>query len=214
MEKIKENIFREYEKVTGKTEFTEKECSLWLSNYEAEDNDEAQELLANKFRSIDRKLDKLSQLRCTLCTGDYSYPIKRIPFAIIPKSKQATNPKIKKEFEDSIKNYLKKTEQTVDYSKEDNLCVLIIFVLGKKDRDKDLDNMSKAFLDSLNNILFPDDSKIIHLNLIKIKDETMENGEIYLNVRKSNFELNKDVIFKLRDYHQNERITLNKDLII
>lgn len=213
MYNAKEKIIEEFKKSTEKTEFTENECAQWLSNYEAENNEEAKKLLGGNFRSIDSKLDHLSQLHCKLCKGEDIVPIIRIPFSIMPISKQAANPKVRNEFENSIKDYLRKTNQINNYNKNDRLCILIIFVLGEEDRDKDLDNMAKAFLDSIKSILFPDDSQIIHLNLMKVRDTTIKNGEIYVNIRKSNFELNKNVIFELRDYYQIERISLDLNLI-
>tara|TARA_R110002167_G_scaffold365855_2_gene591647 strand:+ start:1479 stop:2105 length:627 start_codon:yes stop_codon:yes gene_type:complete len=206
-ESAKEAILNAF-KESGGDPNNESACLDWLSVTLAMNNyHRYTELLDGNYASIDHKLDKLSQHHCNLCKTS-PFPIKRIPLNLPPISKQASDSDSRKHFERSIKTHLELLNQEISYPKDEKICLLVIFLLGNKDRDKDLDNMSKALLDALNNCLFHDDSAVIHLNLIKLRDDkNTKNGEIMINIRRSGLHQNNDVIFDARNHLKHESIT-------
>jgi len=151
-------------------------------------------LLKKEYLDLSDKLIFFGQISCPICKGEF--PIKTIPIRIKPISKQATqskNKELRKAFERAIRSKIAKDRDF--FNKTQDLCVSVVFVMGKESRDKDLDNMSKALMDALEGNLFENDSQIAHLNLIKFKHEENEDY-IIVNIRKSNFNKHEDVINK------------------
>lgn len=148
----------------------------------------------NISSSLSGKIIAVSQLCCPLCTDGKSHPIKNIPIRISPVSKQSISkePERRAAFEKAIRHRLQ--EDKSHYPKGTKLCVHVVFVLGSKSRNKDLDNMSKALLDGLKGALFHDDMDIEHLSLVKFN----WNGEedfVTVNIRVSGLGANDDVVF-------------------
>ena len=61
-----------------------------------------------------------------------------------------------------------------------------------KGAQKDLDNMAKAIVDAVKNVLFGDDRRIDHLNIIRIKSPDEEF--VYLNIRQTKLNEHNDVL--------------------
>lgn len=191
------------------------ELNQWLSELLFNDPEKHDALLGRFHRTLDSKLDRLSQTHCRLCTGGQQYPIHIIPLWIPPISKQASRTESRHHFEEAIRNYLAKITGNVPYGKDDKLCVLLIFLLGHNDKEKDLDNMTKALLDALQGHLFHNDSAIDHLNLIKLRDnERVTSGRIIVNIRKSFLHTNNDVLFHIRDYVEHLDLTSEAETTI
>ncbi|MCI4670402.1 MAG: RusA family crossover junction endodeoxyribonuclease [Bacteroidia bacterium] len=142
--------------------------------------------------SLSQKLMVLGQFHCPICKPDEGI-VSTLPIRISAISKQAAG-KVKREaFENAISDYLKR--MGINEPLDSKLCVLLFFVLGKSNKDKDLDNMSKALMDALEGTLFTNDSNVDHLNLIKTNHEGEEDFCI-VNIRKSTLNEHKDVLFK------------------
>lgn len=137
----------------------------------------------------------ISNFDCPFCTGTYSYPIQHIPIRIAALSKQASPTKLLDAFKKAIKHRLSMSNAVTKYEKGDKLCVYVVFVLSRKNKNKDLDNMSKALMDALEDILFDEDMEIQHLNLMKIRSPETD-AYLNINIRKSLLHQHDGVIFK------------------
>lgn len=143
---------------------------------------------------LSSKISSIAQFYCPFCTDRNSGLISIIPIRISAISKQASNAEKRQAFERAIATRFE--DRDCVYKKGEPLCVFITFVLGKGNRNKDLDNMSKALLDALKGeVLFGEDLDIEHLNLLKIKWAGAEDF-IYVNIRGSSFSQHKNVLFK------------------
>lgn len=146
-------------------------------------------------QSLSEKIIALSQYHCPICKAENRFPIKMIPIRISAISKQAMVSKsiYRKAFEKAIAS--KFVNNSIDFKKGEKLCVLVLFVMGKANRNKDLDNMSKALMDALEGQLFDADMDIEHLNLLKIKHDGEEDF-IKINIRRTDLNKHKDVLYK------------------
>jgi Holliday junction resolvase RusA-like endonuclease len=144
--------------------------------------------------TLSHKISSLSQFHCPICTITNNNGISIITLKISAMSKQASAPKKRKAFERAIKHRLGTLQQTDAFQRGEKLCLHIVFVLGKKNKDKDIDNMAKALLDALKGVLFSDDIDIDHLNLMKIK-ATEDDDYVNINIRRSTLNQHNDVIF-------------------
>jgi Holliday junction resolvase RusA-like endonuclease len=146
---------------------------------------------------LSQKIDVISQYHCPLC-GENNFPVIIIPIRISAISKQAVSklPKRKAAFERAIRHYLRNMlgKEEIGY-KAKKLCIHIVFVLGKSNRDKDLDNMSKALLDALKGTLFDDDINIDHLSLVKFNWDGDEDF-VKVNIRESKIGHHDNVLFE------------------
>jgi Holliday junction resolvase RusA-like endonuclease len=77
---------------------------------------------------------------------------------------------------------------------QDSICLTIVFVVKEKGAQKDLDNMAKAIVDATKTILFGDDRKIDHLNILRIKSPDEEY--VCLNIRKTTINQRDDVLVR------------------
>jgi Holliday junction resolvase RusA-like endonuclease len=146
--------------------------------------------------TLSEKVITIGQYNCPFCTDNNSFPILNIPIRISAVSKQviAKDPVKLKAFEGAIRHYLK--DRGGVYQRGEKLCLHIVYVLGKGNRNKDLDNMAKALLDAIKGTLFVDDLDIDHLNLMKVVSEETDDF-IKINIRKSGFNQHQDVLFKI-----------------
>ena len=145
-------------------------------------------------QSLSTKISALSQYHCPICTGNKGVAtIFNIRISAISKQAMSSRPEYREAFERAIFKRFESKDLT--YKKGDKLCVSIVFVLGCNNRDKDLDNMSKALMDALEGNLFENDMDIVHSNLIKIKTEEPEDY-ITVNIRETEINEHKDVLFK------------------
>jgi Holliday junction resolvase RusA-like endonuclease len=146
--------------------------------------------------SLSHKVSQISQFHCPLCNNFGNSQILIIPIRISAISKQAMSkkPSLRKAFEKAVQSRIKEKNRL--FRKSDKICVFVTFVMGKKSKDKDLDNMSKALMDALQGSLFESDANIDHLNLIKIKHDGDEDF-VKINIRKSNVNDHSDVLFPI-----------------
>ena len=146
--------------------------------------------------SLSHKISSLSQFHCPVCSRRNNSICRIITIRISAISKQsaASEPRKRKAFEKAIKYRLDSLQTKHKFPRGEKLCVHIVFILGRQNRDKDLDNMAKALLDGLKGILFGDDMDIDHLSLMKIKT-TEDDDYVTVNIRGSALNQQNDVIF-------------------
>ena len=145
--------------------------------------------------SLSAKVSSLSQFHCPICkTRDGLFPVQVLPIRIPPASKQAISQKkgFRAAFENAIKHRF--SSRPALFSKDDSLCVMIVFVTSKKRKAKDIDNMAKAMLDAVKGVLFGDDRRIDHLNLLRLVGDDEEY--VCLNIRKTEINEHRDVLSK------------------
>jgi Holliday junction resolvase RusA-like endonuclease len=144
--------------------------------------------------SLSEKIMSLAQHHCPLCTvHEGGLPTHVMSIRIPPISKQAAA-RIKGRraaFERAIAHRFAKTE--TPFPEHISICLLIVFVVRASGAQKDLDNMAKALLDAIKNVLFGDDRRIDHLNIIRIKSPGEEF--VYLNIRETRLNDHDDVLF-------------------
>ena len=125
------------------------------------------------FVDLHSKISTLSQVHCPYCTrGGMTKSIHILPIDIAPMSQNKnTNNRNKNKklraFKAAINHHFYSSSS--EFTDGTKLCVVMLFVFGKNETDKDCDNMAKALNDGLNNSLISDDVHIDHLNLMKIK---------------------------------------------
>lgn len=120
--------------------------------------------------NISQKVNTLSQYDCPICSTNEG-PCISFPIRISPQSKQSMACNKRAAFELGIKGYLNSIN-FFDLNKFDineKICIHLVFVLGLKSKDKDVDNMAKALLDAIKGILFGDDANVDHLSVLKIR---------------------------------------------
>lgn len=144
--------------------------------------------------SLSEKITSLAQHHCTLCTiHEVDLPTHVISIRIRPISKQAAAGKRGRRaaFERAIRHRF--AGQLAPFPADVSICLLIVFVVRAPGAQKDLDNMAKAILDAIKNVLFGDDRKVDHLNIIRIKSPDEEF--VYLNIRETRLNEHNDVLF-------------------
>jgi Holliday junction resolvase RusA-like endonuclease len=143
--------------------------------------------------SLSSKVSRLAQFHCPICaTKEGLFPVYVIPIRIRPVSKQAQDSRMRGAFERAIR-FRFSDGRTQPFSAEKSICLLIVFVVHATKAQKDLDNMAKALIDAVKLVLFGDDRQIDHLNIIRIKSP--EEEYVYLNVRQTQLNEHKDVLF-------------------
>jgi len=144
--------------------------------------------------SLSSKITSLAQHHCPICTiHEGGLPIHVMSIRIPPISKQAAA-RIKGRraaFERAIKHRF--AEKTAPFPEHISICLMIVFVVKATGAQKDLDNMAKALLDAIKNVLFGDDRRIDHLNILRIKSPGEEF--VYLNIRETRLNDHTDVLF-------------------
>jgi len=114
-----------------------------------------------------------------------------MPIVLTPHSYQSADAKIKKAFKRAILHHFDVMSEGIRYFGK-KICLHIVFVLKESSKDKDVDNMAKLLIDGLKNVLFSDDKEIIHLSIVKIRQQDPEEF-ININIRESNLQDNSDV---------------------
>ena len=145
--------------------------------------------------SLSSKVSLLSQFNCPICAASEGlFPVEIFHIRNPPVSKQAISQKkgYRAAFELAIRHRF--SNRAASFSKDDNLCVMIVFVASRKRRTKDLDNMAKAMLDAVKGVLFGDDRSIDHLNLLRLVSDDEEY--VCLNIRKTKINEHHDVLSK------------------
>lgn len=143
--------------------------------------------------SLSSKITSLAQHHCPICTiHEGGLPIHVISIRIPPISKQAAA-RVKGRraaFESAIKHRF--AGKSAPFPEHISICLLIVFVVKATGAQKDLDNMAKALLDAIKNVLFGDDRRIDHLNILRIKSPGEEF--VYLNIRETRLNEHTDVL--------------------
>jgi Holliday junction resolvase RusA-like endonuclease len=142
---------------------------------------------------LSSKISLLSQFSCPICKCDDPFPIVTFNIRISAISRNSSNKKKKSAFKKALQDHF--TGMKNLFISKGKFCVFIIFVLGKGSDNKDLDNMSKPFLDALRGIIIHDDEDIDHLNMVKILHNDDEDY-ITLNIRKTEINNHSDTLFK------------------
>jgi Holliday junction resolvase RusA-like endonuclease len=143
--------------------------------------------------SLSEKISSIAQFHCPICeTKDGLFPIQTIPIRINPVSKQAISQRKgqRAAFESAIRHRFK--NGYTPFPADRSICLLIVFVVRAKGAQKDLDNMAKAIIDAVKNVLFGDDRQIDHLNIIRIKSPDEEY--VCLNLRQTTLNDHEDVL--------------------
>jgi Holliday junction resolvase RusA-like endonuclease len=204
---VRQQILQEYARHTGKS-FIKKipsveelrEVSAWM-NHHAETllpamTKQRSVLTQVFFSSLSSKANSLAQFHCPICVSNQSEePAWSIPIRISPISKQSASQTRTKgkvgAFERAIASGLARRGPWL--APGESVCLLILFVVHPTTNQKDLDNMSKAIVDAIKNILFGDDRRIDHLNLIRLKAPDEEY--VWINLRKSDLNNHSNVLF-------------------
>lgn len=122
------------------------------------------------FSSYGSKVTALAQRNCQICHGlrseDDQFPKYLFPIRISPVSHQALNPPTKKAFKKAIEEHFARRNHKFECP--GFLCLTLTFVLNLNQRDRDLDNMTKAFQDALAQALSFNDRNVHHLNIAKL----------------------------------------------
>lgn len=146
---------------------------------------------ASYFETLSGKVNFVSQFDCPLCRG--GYPILNIPIRIKPQSHQSAPSEIKRAFKAAIAHRFRDTN--FNAIKNDVLCIMITFVISEERVQKDVDNLPKLLLDSLQGFMFENDRQIDHLNSIQLRWNGDEEW-IMINVRRSDFNSRDDTFYR------------------
>jgi Holliday junction resolvase RusA-like endonuclease len=126
--------------------------------------------------SLSAKASSLSQRHCQVCSGmlpaDSQFPISILPIRITPQSRQALK-KIKWEaFQAAMKAWFDK--RVLAFGPSKHFCITLTYVLSDQQKDRDLDNMTKALMDAFSRAIGFNDKDIHHLDVLKLIGETDE----------------------------------------
>ena len=116
------------------------------------------------------KINSIAQRYCSICevaTAKHStFPTFVLPIRIRGRSRQSLSPNEFRQYQLAIRQHFDK--RSLSIPPEGGLCLTLTFVLNQKLKDRDVDNMSKAFVDSFSRALGFDDARIHHLNAVKL----------------------------------------------
>jgi Holliday junction resolvase RusA-like endonuclease len=143
--------------------------------------------------SLSAKILTLDQFHCPICATQEDLGVSStIRIRMTPESKQslAKRKGMVKAFERALHARLAKAEKIPAAR---SVCLMILFVVSKARKQKDLDNMAKATVDAVKNQLFGDDRMIDHLNVLRIVSPDEEF--VSLNVRATTLNSRDDTFF-------------------
>ncbi len=118
----------------------------------------------------------LQQAPCVTCHPNDTSSARPISFSIRvrPFSAQALKSSSLKSIKEKIRNSMEgRFQDTGDWT-DTEVCVSIVAVVGRNDRKKDVDNMAKGLLDSIQKFTFTDDNMISHLSIHRLKQTGVE----------------------------------------
>lgn len=141
--------------------------------------------------TLSGKISSVAQFHCPMCDGGSS-PVSIIPIRIQPLSHQSSPARLHHAFKRAIAFRLQRAKSDQFYVGK-RLCVHTVFVTALKQKEKDVDNMAKLFMDSLQDVLFENDKLVDHLSLMKVRHSGDEEY-IYLNIRESKLNNHADVL--------------------
>lgn len=121
------------------------------------------------FRSYSDKLISTAQRPCHLCGGlapsRDQFPVHTITVRIGPSSRQTLGRTEWAAFQAAIKHWFSEKQITVLPGRK--YCIALTFVLGRKRKNRDLDNLAKALMDAFSRAIGFDDVDVHHLDLMK-----------------------------------------------
>jgi Holliday junction resolvase RusA-like endonuclease len=116
------------------------------------------------------KITIVSQRHCSICRigrpEEELLPIHTFSIRTTPISRQATRSDTFKAFKKALKAHFSQRE--IGLGQTGRICLSLTFVLNKRKRDRDLDNMTKALLDALASALGFNDRHVHHLDIVKL----------------------------------------------
>lgn len=121
------------------------------------------------FDSYSAKLNWTAQRPCLHCGGlapsSEQVPAHTITVRIGPSSRQTLGRAEWAAFQAAIKHWFAKKQIALPPGSK--YCIALTFVLGRKRRNRDLDNMAKALMDAFSRAVGFDDADVHHLDLMK-----------------------------------------------
>ena len=93
-------------------------------------------------------------------------PVSRFTVRITPISRQASKPEIFKAFQAAFAKRF--SDRSKDIGKTGRVCIALTFILNKKQKDRDVDNMSKTILGAFPRAMGFDDRFVHHLDVAKL----------------------------------------------
>lgn len=142
------------------------------------------------------KISSIMQRHCSICEGAIdqhsNFPIFVLPLRIRGRSRQSLSTTGFHHYQRVIREHFDKRYLVIP--PEGGLCLTLTFVLNQRSKDRDVDNMSKAFMDSFSRALGFNDARIHHLNAVKLLFPDVEES-VYARLQPShiNSEGNFDV---------------------
>jgi Holliday junction resolvase RusA-like endonuclease len=202
--KLKEEILASYTKHTGQalssphpTDSEMNAVVAWLNQHATQWLSAASRrrpaLIPAFSATLSAKVSNLMQFHCPICgTKKGLFPVKVFPIRIRPESKQAISQQKDKlaAFEAAIRHRFR--DEKTPFEADKSICLLLVFVVRRTGHQKDLDNMAKAIVDATKRVLFGDDRKIDHLNIIRINSPREEY--VCMNIRPTILNEHNDVL--------------------
>jgi Holliday junction resolvase RusA-like endonuclease len=149
------------------------------------------------FGTFSDKTIRLAQRHCTICDGghpiDEQFPQLVLPIRITPLSRQAASTVDWTAIQTAVKSRVDTGRHGL--TKNQPICLSLTFVLSSANRDRDLDNLTKAMQDAIARALEINDRFVHHLDVAKL---VYADAEEYVYVRTSPSFLNthRNVIAK------------------
>lgn len=167
----------------------------WLSYQETNDGVGT---ICRRWRRLDHilystysvKINSIAQRACLICDGartmDDLFPVANYSVRISPISRQASKAATFRAFQAAFTARF--SERPVKLGRTGSVCMALTFVLSRRRKDRDLDNMSKAILDAFSRAAGFNDRNIHHLDVAKL---IFKNTEEYIRIRIRPSALNK-----------------------
>lgn len=159
----------------------------WLGYQEANNGVGA---IRRRWRMLDHilhstyssKINSVAQRACSICDGARSADdlLSAVNYIvrIAPISRQASKAATFRAFQAAFTARF--SERPVELGRTGSVCMALTFVLSRKRKDRDLDNMSKAILDAFSRAAGFNDRIIHHLDVAKL---IFKDTEEYMRIR-------------------------------
>jgi|GEM_PF-1175623 len=170
-----------YSDATGRP-WTDEEGRRWLmQRYENLDiHEKIPRLHSTAYVSLSDKVSGLAQRFCPYCDLEGAKYI--IPIRLQPESYQSLDSIDKTAFKAAMAERFK--GYPLPLLGEVAVCMHLTFVCGGERRIRDLDNMAKLLLDATKGLLYGDDRKIDHLDIMRVSHAESEEY-LYLAISAS-----------------------------
>lgn len=131
------------------------------------------------------------QTPCSVC-GIKATPLRTFSIRLRPESWQSIGTRLKLAFTEEIRQHWVFRDRQSGLER-DCLCLRFVFCLGPSDRLKDVDNLAKGLLDSLQGRLYVNDRQIAHLDVLRLTGLASE-GSIAVRIARTLVNVHDDVI--------------------